>query len=413
MRSYCPSCPAFGYGMSFFCQRDSYARQLQAKVISCTKAKSDDGREGFEVELSDTVLFPEGGGQPDDRGTIDGVSVHRITRREGSAIHFLTTPLELGAEVEIEVDWTRRFDHMQQHTGQHLITAIADAKFGCKTVSWSLGQQKSFIELDCGKMSQKEVDELEMDVNKAIRGQVPVNLKIFETGSPELEEVRSRGLPDDHVGPVRIIEIQGIDSNMCCGTHVSNLGHLQAIKLLHTESKRGHTLLYYMSGKRVIDYLHKAVDTERRMTKLLSCGPDDHTGAVEKLLSVQKSSAKAARLHLREIAELLAFKYLHEDIKDTVVCAHREDGDIEFMNVLANKLVPQGILCFITVGSDKGAGQFLLAGHDDQVASLGPKVAKCLNGKGGGRKGRYQGKAANLSEKQQAENLIREEVQKK
>ncbi|XP_065838893.1 alanyl-tRNA editing protein Aarsd1-like [Oscarella lobularis] len=399
--------------MSFFCQRDSYARKLDAQVVACTRAKSEDGkRDGFEVELSDTVLFPEGGGQPDDRGTISGVAVERVVRRGGSAIHFVTTPLDVGSTVQLEIDWTRRFDHMQQHTGQHLITAIADAKFGSKTVSWCLGPRKSFLELDCDKLSQKQINELEVDANQAIRNQVSVNLKIFEAGSSELEDVRSRGLPDDHVGPVRIIEIEGIDSNMCCGTHVSNLGHLQAIKLLYAESKRGHTLLYYLSGQRVLDYLHKAVDTERKMTKLLSCGPENHVGAAEKVLSTQKSSAKTIRLQLREIAELLAYKYLHAEEKETIVCVHRDDGDIEFMNVLAGELVPHGILCLISVGPEKGAGQFLLAGPDALVASLGPKVAECLQGKGGGRKGRFQGKATKLSERKKAEDLIRAEVSK-
>jgi misacylated tRNA(Ala) deacylase len=359
--------------MAFACQRDSYAKELITSVKSCQSAKIDGKQDGYEVLLEDTVLFPEGGGQPDDRGTIDGVAVERVLRRGGEAVHYTLEPIEIGKTVKVEVDWKRRFDHMQQHTGQHLVTAIADNKYGYKTASWCLGPHKSFIELDCSKMSQKEIDDVEVSVNELIRAQTPVIPHVLQVGSPELEEVRSRGLPDDHVGPVRVIEIQGIDSNMCCGTHLSNLSHLQSIKLLHTESKRGHVLLYFVAGQRVLDYLNRSVSVERSLSKLLSCGPEDHVECVERLQKTQKLSAKVNRGYLREIAQLLVYKHLHSESRDPVACIHRDDGDIEFMNVIANELTPQGIICLITAGPEKGAGQFLLAGSEEITSSLGPK----------------------------------------
>ncbi|XP_062520178.1 alanyl-tRNA editing protein Aarsd1-like [Corticium candelabrum] len=399
--------------MAFACQRDSYAKELVTTVKSCTSAKIDGKLDGYEVILGDTVLFPEGGGQPDDRGTIDEVFVERVIRRGGEAVHYTTKPLEVGKEVKLKVDWKRRFDHMQQHTGQHLVTALADNKYGFKTVSWCLGPQKSFIELDCTKMSQQQIDDLEVVVNECIRAQTPVTPHVLQVGSPELEEVRSRGLPDDHVGPVRVIEIQGIDSNMCCGTHLSNLSHLQSIKLLHTENKRGHVLLYFVAGQRVLDYLNRTVNNERNLSKLLSCGPEDHVECVERLQKAQKSSAKVTRSYLREIAQLIVYNHLHNESRDPVACIHRDDGDMEFMNSVANELAPQGIVCLITVGPEKGAGQFLLAGSEDIISSLGPKVAEILDGKGGGRKGRYQGKANGLRGREKAEALIREAMENK
>jgi misacylated tRNA(Ala) deacylase len=102
--------------------------------LSCRAVEGKEGK--YEVVLEDTVLFPEGGGQPDDRGKINGVDVVRVLRRGSTAVHLTQEPLQEGAEVDIEVDWGRRFDHMQQHSAQHLITAIAEQKFGHKTTSW-------------------------------------------------------------------------------------------------------------------------------------------------------------------------------------------------------------------------------------------------------------------------------------
>ncbi|XP_020905426.1 alanyl-tRNA editing protein Aarsd1-like [Exaiptasia diaphana] len=121
--------------MVFACQNQPFLRELRTKVISCEKAKLDD-KEGYEVILKDTILFPEGGGQPDDRGSINGIEVHRITRRQDLAVHFVLEPLSIGEEVHLTIDWTRRFDHMQQHSGQHLISALFEKEFGHETLSW-------------------------------------------------------------------------------------------------------------------------------------------------------------------------------------------------------------------------------------------------------------------------------------
>jgi misacylated tRNA(Ala) deacylase len=207
---------------------------------------------------------------------INGVDVVRVLRRGSTAVHLTQEPLQEGAEVDIEVDWGRRFDHMQQHSAQHLITAIAEQKFGHKTTSWNLAigvSNKCFVELATQSVSAAELQVIEEHCNEAIRSHIPMTPRWYQPGTPELEKVRSRGLPDDFEGSeVRVVEIEGIDANMCCGTHVSNLSHLQCIKLLHTEPKRGSTHLFYIAGSRVVHYMERAYSSERALTKLLSNG---------------------------------------------------------------------------------------------------------------------------------------------
>ena len=137
--------------MSFACQRDSYQQQLETKVVSCELAtlslqEKKQNVSGFNVIFEDTVLFPEGGGQNDDHGTInDDIPVLRITRRGAKAIHFLQTehPLEVGTTVKQIVDWKRRFDHMQQHTGQHLISALFEKLYNIETSSWWMAENEN------------------------------------------------------------------------------------------------------------------------------------------------------------------------------------------------------------------------------------------------------------------------------
>jgi misacylated tRNA(Ala) deacylase len=182
----------------------------------------------------------------------------------------------------------------------------------------------------------------------------------------------------------------------------------KCIKLLHTEPKRGSTHLFYIAGSRVVHYMERAYSSERALTKLLSVAMDEHKDAVENLQKSNRLAAKTTRGHLREIALLLAHSHLSSPSPEPFMCIHRDDGDTEFMNTLGNELAPKGVFVFVTVGGKKGAGQFLLAGSDEDVATLGPKVADFLGGKGGGRKGRYQGKAGRMENCKQALDFVRD-----
>lgn len=404
--------------MAYECQRDSYAKEFTTTVVSCGPAelKSDvNGKKetlrGFNIILKDTVLFPEGGGQPDDRGLMNDIPVLRVTRQGPDAIHFVQTPLELGSEVHLQVDWERRFDHMQQHSGQHLITAIADHMYGFKTSSWELGRQRSVIELDTPSVTAEQVAAIEAQVNEKIRQHVPVLVRVYSVDDPEIEQVRSRGLPDDHTGPVRIIDIEGIDANMCCGTHVSNLSDLQVIKLLGIEKgKKNKTNLTFLAGTRVLNYVGRSHATEKALTSLLKTGPEEHVEAVDKLQKSTKLLQKNNLNLLRDLAVLIAQNFKSGTEKSQLFCLHRKEGDNEFMNIIVNEIGTEETLIFLTVGDEKAAGLFLLAGPTNMVEKLGPRVAELLEGKGAGKRGRFQGKANKMSRRAEVEELLQKSV---
>ncbi|XP_050791312.1 putative protein PTGES3L isoform X3 [Gopherus flavomarginatus] len=385
------------------------------RVASCRPAElpaeggAKETLRGFHVVLEDTILFPEGGGQPDDRGLIDDIPVLRVTRQGPAAVHFVQTPLEPGSEVLLTVDWDRRFDHMQQHSGQHLITALADLMFGFKTTSWELGHQRTVIELDTPSVTAEQVEALEKNVNEKIRARIPVVVREHSEDDPEIETVRSRGLPDNHTGPVRIISIEGIDDNMCCGTHVSNLSDLQVVKLLGTEKgKKNKTNLVFLAGNRVLKSVERSHSIEKALTSLLKNGAEEHVEAVKRLQNSVKLLQKNNLNLLRDLAVLTAQNFKSNPGRGRVFVLHRKDGDSEFMNIIANEIGTEETLLFLTVGDEKAAGLFLLAGPSEVVEKLGPRVAELLEGKGAGKRDRFQGKATRMSRRAEVQALLQD-----
>ncbi|XP_067003910.2 alanyl-tRNA editing protein Aarsd1 isoform X2 [Anabrus simplex] len=335
--------------MVFACQANSFLREFDSKVLSCTEAQlktlvngKKETLNGYEVILEDTILFPEGGGQPCDHGFLDKAAVLQVTRRGAQAVHFVDSPLTVGEMVHQTLDWERRQDHMQQHSGQHLISALGETLFNYPTTSWWLGEEVSYIELDTTKLKQSEVDEWEKIANEKIRAAVPVSVKVYEEGDPTLDEAHTRGLPDDHVGPVRVINIDGIDSNMCCGTHVTNLSQLQAIKMLHFEKgKKNKTNLHFLVGGRVLKYLANCLDREQKMTALLKNGPSLHAELVDKLQKSLKVTNKNLQSVLKDLAVMEASKLKSQVPLPSYFSLHRKEADSDFMSIFINEVGDQ------------------------------------------------------------------------
>uniref|UniRef100_A0A8D2MBL5 Threonyl/alanyl tRNA synthetase SAD domain-containing protein n=1 Tax=Zonotrichia albicollis TaxID=44394 RepID=A0A8D2MBL5_ZONAL len=288
-----------------------------------------------------------------------------------------------------------------------------------------LGRQRSVIELDTPVVTAEQLQALEDSVNEKIRDRVPVTVRELAADDPEVETVRSRGLPDDHAGPVRVVDIEGIDSNLCCGTHVSNLSDLQVIKLLGVEKgKKNKTNLVFLVGNRVLKSIEQSHSTEKALTSLLKNGPGEHVEAVKRLQSSVKLLQKNNLNLLRDIAVLIARDFkskpapkqlfvLHRGgfcffLKCFFIHPYRKEGDSEFMNIIANEIGTEETLLFLTVGDEKEAGLFLLAGPVEAVENLGPRVAELLGGKGAGKRGRFQGKAAKMSRRGEVQALLQE-----
>ena len=202
-------------------EREPYRTTLDASILGV----GDDAGRAYAV-LDDTILFPEGGGQPPDHGLVNEVSVLDVQKVEGEIRHYLAAPVTPGA-ARVLLDWERRFDHMQQHTGQHLLSALAQDRFGWLTTAFHLGPEVSDVELDARGLSAAGLTALEDAVAAEIRAAHPVRPRRVTFEEFRALPVRTRGLPEDHAGDVRLVEIEGVDLNTCGGTHLSNTAEIE------------------------------------------------------------------------------------------------------------------------------------------------------------------------------------------
>jgi alanyl-tRNA synthetase len=218
---------------------DSYLHQFQARIIEI----SDDGR---KVYLDRTAFYPSSGGQPFDVGTLGGVTVVDVVDEDDCVAHVVENPLALG-DVTGEVDWTRRFDHMQQHTGQHLISAVFEELFGISTVSFHMGSTVSTIDVSAASLSPSQTERVEERCAEIVAEARPV-LITFEDASADL------GLRkvSERTGTLRIVSIKHLDRSACGGTHLRSTAEIGPVAIRKLEKIRGTTRVEFVCGMRAI-----------------------------------------------------------------------------------------------------------------------------------------------------------------
>lgn len=379
------------------CQQDARLRSLDTEVVSCKTLP--DGQ--YAVQVRQTVLYPEGGGQPCDHGSIGPARVVDVQRGPAGVVHTCDRPVPLGPAT-VEVDWDRRFDHMQQHSAQHLLTALAQDHFGHPTVGFHLGDRLSTVDLEGPRLDAQAIKRLEGLVNDAILAAHRVDHRTVDLDTYTQLEVRSRGLPASHTGPVRLVEIAGLDTNTCGGTHVAHTGELQAFVVVRSENLKGGQRLHWLAGRRALRALSASIAREAALSNLLTAPPSEHLAMVTKLRDGAKAAAKERSALQRELAGHLG-RHLAAS-GDNPVGLHREGADLATLKALADaaRRDRADLVVLLT-----GRGVFLLAGPAETVAKHGPAVAAMLEGRGGGRGGIYQGKAEAVCNLQTALDALR------
>lgn len=385
-------------------ERDPFCRSLATRI-------SGTGLEAGRpfVLLEDTLFYPEGGGQPCDQGTINGVAVLDVQKRGAEIRHTLAQPLPEGPAA-LELDWDRRFDHMQQHTGQHLLTAVAQDRFHWATTAFHLGGTVCDIEVDAAAITPAEMEHLEAAVAEEIRACRAVSARWVTTKGYAQEAVRSRGLPEGHHGDIRLVQIAGVDLNTCGGTHLQHTGEIEALKLLGTEGIRGGTRLFYVAGGRARRRLGAHEQRNAQLRTLLGAPDEDLVPALqtklEQLLALERRSRKLEEELAEQLAQTLAIQ------ADALVEAHLEHKDAAFLQRLARGVLAiapaKAVFLTTEVG---GQGLFLLsagATSSLDVPTLGKAVAAALGAKGGGSGKTFQGKAPDLAARGEALHLLRQ-----
>ncbi len=383
-------------------ERDPRLTRLETDVVAAGDAQ---GRP--YVVLADTILYPEGGGQPSDRGSVGGVAVLDVLQEGGAIRHVLAGAAPSG-RVTVELDWTRRFDHMQQHTGQHLLTAIAEQRFGWHTTAFHLGQRVSDIELDVAAAGPDQLGVLEDAVAAEIRAARPVTASRVAPEEYARLPVRTRGLPEGHTGSIRLVAIEGIDLNTCGGTHVGSTAELEVLKLLGTEPMRGGTRLFYAAGGRLRRLFAAQHERAARLREQLSTSDDELVAGVTAKLEQLKEAQRAVRALEEDLAVASAQGLAAGSGR--VLTAHWARRDLPFLQRVAReieRLAPDRVVLLTAGEGERGA--FLLGAGERaavDVPAMGRKVAEILGGRGGGSGRIFQGKAEQLSRRGAAAALL-------
>ncbi|MEQ8764094.1 MAG: alanyl-tRNA editing protein [Planctomycetota bacterium] len=370
------------------CLDHPFQTTLETTIRSC----EPDG-ERFRVTLDETLFYPEGGGQPSDRGTIGDALVVDVQKIEGVVVHWTDAPVLPDASVTLRLDWERRFDHMQQHTGQHLLTAVAADRFGWETTAFHLGSERCDIELTAAAITTDGLAALEAAVNAEIRAAHSVHIREVEPDELASLSVRSRGLPDDHVGSVRLIEIEGVDLNTCGGTHLATTAQLQSVALLGTEKIRGGTRLFFLCGERARSHYADLRSRESELGRGLSVGGIELVSAVDRLLETSKDERRTIKRLKSTLAAQIGRELAAPEAE--VVRWQSDEPDLTLLSEIARVALGHSPgQKLLLMGGDEREGVFLIAGPEDWVKEQAPGLAAEIGGRGGGGRGRYQGRYA-------------------
>ncbi|BAD41751.1 serine-tRNA(Ala) deacylase AlaX [Symbiobacterium thermophilum] len=282
-------------------QADAYRTEFEGHVLSCSPVG-----DAWAVVLNQTCFYPASGGQPSDSGTLGGQPVLDVhAEPDGTIVHVVGGPLS--GTVVGQVDWTRRLDHMEQHTGQHLLSAAFVHLLQADTVSWHLGAEASTVDIAVENLSAEQVEEVELTCNRLIRAGLPVHAHLC---SPEEAHRFPLRKPPTVSGPVRIIEIEGYDWSPCGGTHLRSIGELGLIKIKTWERYKRAVRVTFLAGQRALhDYM--ALDRMTRdLARRLSIGAADLPRWADRTQEEVTSLRKRVRTQQEELLAVEAERLL-------------------------------------------------------------------------------------------------------
>ena len=374
---------------------DSYLTDFEARVL-----ESNPVGDSFEVRLDRTAFYPTSGGQPHDLGSIEGHPVVEVSDGpDGSIIHRLEHRLPL-ARVHCRVHWPRRFDHMQQHTGQHILSQAFVRVASLVTVGFHLSAEYSTIDLEAAEVSPELIRSAEDLANTIVCQNRSVTAQLVPPDEAARLNLRK---PSQREGILRVVAIEDFDVSACGGTHVSQSGEIGAIFINRVERVKRRARLEFVCGRRSLHAFRRRSGDLHRIAKGLSVAPQDAPDRVEKQTQEMKTIRKRLKAKDEWLAELLA-KHLfgQAPCKDgiRIVKHHLEGEERGFLTLLAQRLLACGP-CWVLLGNGGEQAQLLLARSESLPGDLRPVMTECsrlISGKGGGTPALVQGGGSDPSQ---------------
>lgn len=363
-------------------EKDAYCREFAARVVSCEPTE-----EGFAVALDSTAFFPEGGGQAADTGTLGGTAVRDVQLRGDTVIHMTAAPLPVGKTVTGAIDWEQRFARMQKHTGEHIVSGLIWRQYGFHNVGFHLGSEDVTLDLD-GELTRQQLDEIETLANRAVWENRAVRAWFPEPEEQRTLEYRSKKAVE---GPLRIVEVEGIDRCACCAPHVAHTGEIGAIRLLEFLRYKGGIRIHMQCGLDALlesrMHFHEVAAAAAR----LSVKPTELTGTVERLLAQRDELSRQLRQERSCSAAAIAHATPREEAAPLFLSGELDNAAMrQVLEILLTRgICPAGVF----VGEDVCGYRFAVMGGDG-LPELARRMKEQLGSRGGGSAEIIQGRVA-------------------
>lgn len=365
---------------------DSYATSFTASVVSCRQG----GGNRWRAILEKTWFYPESGGQPADRGTIGDARVLDVQLEDDTVVHILDG--QVSGRQPAAIDWPRRHDHMQQHSGQHLLSAAAIELFDASTVGFHLGERISTIDLTINSLPARQIEKLEALCQQLIAQVLPITAATITRQEFDRMDLRKKAIPDHVSGEIRMVGMGDVDLCHCGGTHLRSTAEIQLIKIITTEKVRDTTRVHFLAGERAVrDYSlkHELVND---LSFHFTTGVEDLKQIVLKQQRENKAHTARLKAAHKELSGLLAEKEVRQAKPaggHLLVARHYPGLGTEMLQALARgitRLEPAMIFCGLT--SDGNQQVLICAAGKSYQGDLGQVVQQInplFEGRGGGR----------------------------
>lgn len=358
--------------------QDSHLKIFEATVTGCENAKG-----GFAITLSATAFYPEGGGQPSDTGTLGSTRVLSVGEENGEIYHLCSEALPVGATVTGVIDWDRRLDFMQQHSGEHIVSGIIHKKFGYHNVGFHMGADVVTIDFD-GPIPAEDLAQIEAMANAAVWENLPVSCYYpSECDLPAVPYRRKRDLP----WPVRIVEVPGFDICACCGTHVARTGEIGLVKLFSCVKFHEGVRIEMACGKRALAILSHAYEQNRQVSREFSAKVQE-TGLAARRMNEALAAEKFRCTSLQKrlfafIAQGYIGKPLALHFEETLTPSETRE--------LCDAIAGAATVAVTLSGTDETGYALCIISRTKDAKAIGTAAATALNGRGGGKPDAFQG----------------------
>lgn len=369
---------------------DQYIKEFSAELVNVLEKNNE-----FHIQLDRTAFYPGGGGQPCDIGTIEDSIINSVIEKDGIIYHVSNKkPIRIH-KVKCKIDWSFRFDGMQQHLGQHILSAAFAELYSGNTIGFHLGKESCTVDID-KLLSDEEIERVEELSNKYVLEAVKV--QFLNPTKAELKKMTLRKVPEAVNEPLRIVKIEDIDTNACCGLHPSSTIEVQLIKVVKKEKYKSGMRVEFLCGQRAVKDALSKNKFSKNLCKSLNCSEEEVVSRVEKLTSDLNNLTAENKALKAQVADFEVENILRscESIKNIRIVKNTfSNTDLRYVNLLASKLTAhENVIVLYGIKGDSSANMLFMCSKDLKAVNMNELLKDAISlidGKGGGSSFSAQG----------------------